>query len=117
MTRRICGNPDSGRPLISRARVSGVFGFAWNKLSGLVQRLVAMVFDVLGERLELGLLEQLAKGALPVPIRGEVMTVVFAKVLDFGRGMLVVDPSVLVACATVKTRMFRGFTHTNSFRA
>jgi hypothetical protein len=106
-----------GGALISRARVSGVFGFAQNNLSGRVERLVAMVFDILGERLELGLLEQFPKGALSVPIRGEVMTVVFAEVLDFGRGMLVIDPSVLVARATVKARMFGGFTHANSFRA
>ncbi len=67
-----------------------------------------MMFDVLCERLEAGFLEQLTKRALAIPTRGEMMAIVFAQVLDFGGGMLVVDLPALLAGAAVQSRIFGG---------
>ena len=65
---------------------------------GRAHRLVTVVFHVLRERLEFGFFEQLTERALAVPVRGEVVAVVLAQVLDFGGGMLVVDlPALLWA--------------------
>src|ERR1700677_3753552 len=79
-------------------------------------RLVAVVFDVLGERLELGFLEQLTESALAVPIWGEVLAVMLAQVLDLRGGMLVIDLPALFASTAVQARILRGVAHTNSFR-
>ena len=76
---------------------------------------MAVMFDVLCERLEAGFLEQFTESALAIPIRSEVMAVVFAQVLDFGGGVLVVDLPALLAGAAVQSRIFGGITHTNSF--
>jgi hypothetical protein len=74
------------------------------------------MFNVLGKRLEFGLRKQFAEGALTVPTGREVCAVVFPQVFDFGRGMLVVDPSALLTAAAVKSRLTRGVTHSNSFQ-
>jgi hypothetical protein len=75
-----------------------------------------MMFNVLAERLELSFPKQFAKGALTVPTRREVRTVVFPQVLDFCRGMLVVDLPALLTATAVKSRLTRGVTHSDSFQ-
>jgi hypothetical protein len=80
-------------------------------------RVVSVVLDVLGERFELGFLQQLAEGALAVPVWGEVLAVVFAQVLDLRGGVLVVDLSVLVAGTTVEAWVLWSLAHIPSFAA
>jgi hypothetical protein len=75
-----------------------------------------MMFNVLGERFEFSFPKQFAKGALTVPARREVRTVVFPQVFDFCRGMLVVDLPALLTATAVKSRLTRGVTHSNSFQ-
>jgi hypothetical protein len=77
---------------------------------------MTMMFNVLAERLELSFPKQFAKGALTVPTRREVRTVVLPQVLDFCRGMLVVDLTALLTATAVKSRFTRGVTHSNSFQ-
>jgi hypothetical protein len=74
------------------------------------------MFNVLGERLEFSFRKQFAKGALTVPTRREVCTIVFPQVLDFCRGMLVVDLPALLTATAVKSRLTRGVTHNDSFQ-
>lgn len=76
-----------------------------------------MMLDVLGERFELGFLQQLAEGAFAVPVGGEVLAVVFAQMFDFCGGVLVVDLSVLVAGTTVEAWFLWSFAHVPSFAA
>jgi hypothetical protein len=74
------------------------------------------MFNVLGERLEFSFRKQFAKGAFTVPTRREVCTIVFPQVLDFCRGMLVVDLPALLTATAVKSRLTRGVTHNDSFQ-
>jgi hypothetical protein len=78
---------------------------------------MAVMLDVLGQGLELGFLQKLAEGALPVPIGGEMLSVMFAQVFDFRGGVLVVDLSALVTGTTVEAWFLRGFAHIPSFAA
>jgi hypothetical protein len=76
-----------------------------------------VMLDVLGQRLEFGLLQQLPEGTLTIPIRSEVLSVVFAKVFDLRSGMLVIDLTILVTGTTVEAWILRGLAHVGSFAA
>jgi hypothetical protein len=53
------------------APLSGIAGLAALDSLRLALNVVTVMFHVLGERLELGLLEQFAKRAVPIPTGGE----------------------------------------------
>ena len=63
---------------------------------------VAVVFEVLREGLELGVFEELAEGVVRSVVGSEVLAVGLAESGDEGGVVLVVDLSAVLACPVVE---------------